>query len=166
MAIEIERKFLVNNLVHELTRRGLVEITQGYLPTRRGATVRVRITERKEMLSATLTIKGPSKGIARPEFEYEIPVDDGLELLALCGKRVVRKFRFRVPADGDLVWEVDVFRGRHDGLVLAEIELDKPNRKVRRPKWVGAEVSGDSRYSSHSLAMHGLKFVRTRKIGA
>lgn len=114
------------------------------------------------MLGATLTVKGPTTGISRPEFEHEISVDDGIEMLhTLCGRHIVRKIRLTTPSSyKGLVWEIDVFKGRHEGLVLAEIELDKPGRQISRlPRWVGLEVSDQPRFSSHSLALHGLRLV-------
>ena len=160
MGIEIERKFLVNQLWRDLVPKYLVEITQGYLATAENTTVRVRLSERKGKVEAKLTVKGPSSGLLRPEFEYQIPVHDAEEILKLCGKRIVKKVRLVVPSSRDgLVWEVDVFKGKHEGLVLAEVELDKPNRRVRLPKWVAQDVSGDSRYSSLSLAIHGLRLL-------
>jgi adenylate cyclase len=162
MATETERKFLVNRGWTDVVPKEIVEITQGYLPTRKGVTVRVRVVDRNGVLGSTMTVKGPTRGISRPEFEYEISVDDGIEMLhTLCGRHIVRKIRLTTPSSyKGLVWEIDVFKGRHEGLVLAEIELDHPNRKISRlPTWVGLEVSDQPRFSNHSLAIHGLKLV-------
>ena len=161
MAIEIERKFLVNSRWRDAVPKEWAEITQGYLPTKNGVTARVRITEKNGMVIPALTIKGPNSGISRPEFEYEIPLDDAQEMLEMCGKRLIVKVRLTVPSSRrGLSWEIDVFKGRHNGLVLAEIELDRPDRKVKLPHWVGLEVSGEQRFSNHSLALHGLGLLR------
>lgn len=161
MAIEIERKFLVLNDKWRKRVEYVQVIKQGYLPTKGGATVRVRITTDKGD-HATLTIKGPTKDIVRAEFEHDIRVDDALEMLdLLCGVRIVEKLRHIVPSSKDgFVWEIDEFIGKHQGLVLAEIELDRPDRKVRLPKWLGREVSRDARYSSRSLAARGLRDIK------
>jgi CYTH domain-containing protein len=109
-----------------------------------------------------LTIKGPSKGISRPEFELPMRQEDALEMMnSLCGKRIVEKLRHMVPCPScDLTWEIDEFTGRHQGLVLAEIELERPKQYVRLPKWIGREVSKNPKYSSRSLAEHGLRNIK------
>lgn len=155
MGVEIERKFLVNDHWRDIKAitKDAQEITQGYLPTKDGVTVRVRIMDGKR---AALTVKGPKKGISCPEFEYRVPVPDAEEMLrTMCGTRVLRKIRCRVKHHA-AIWELDVFRDGLDGLVLAEIELKNPDQKIRLPRWIGKEVSEDTRYSNHSLAIHGL----------
>lgn len=162
MAVEIERKFLVANDKWRRRVKCVKAIRQGYLPTKGGATVRIRIATDTDGDCATLTIKGPTKDIVRAEFEHEIQVDEALEMLdLLCGVRIVEKLRHIVPSSKEgFIWEIDEFTGRHQGLVIAEIELDRPNRKVRLPKWLGREVSRDARYSSRSLAERGLREVK------
>lgn len=117
---EIERKFLVN---HNADWRDEVikstQISQGYIPTLPGATVRVRVKGE----AGFLTIKGPTRGISRSEFEYSIPLQDAREMLeTLCHGRAIHKIR-HVIHHGAHEWTVDEFVGDHDGLLLAEIEL-------------------------------------------
>lgn len=148
MGTEIERKFLVRSdgwKEHVTAQRSL---RQGYLSSHAKVTVRVRIEDDKRGL---LTLKGRPEGLARPEFEYEIPLTDARELMGLAAPHVVAKIRHLVP-HGGLVWEVDVFSGHHAGLVLAEVELDREDQAVALPDWVGAEVSADDRYNNASLA--------------
>lgn len=126
------------------------EIVQGYLSTK--PTVRVRLVNDSK---AFLTIKGAGK-FERDEFEYPIPLDHAREMLAMCGKQVVEKVRYEL--DG---WEIDVFSGRHDGLVLLEYELAPGKRLPKKlPKWVGKEVTQDARYSNANLAINGLKKIK------
>jgi adenylate cyclase len=113
-------------------------------------TTRVRIAGDE----AFFTIKGPPTGISCDEFEYAIPIDDARRLLALCGDLVVEKTRYELPS-GDYTFEVDVFEGRHAGLVLAEVELPDADAPVDIPGWVGAEVSGQRAYSNAYMALHG-----------
>ncbi len=147
MATEIERKFLVRN---DSWRDGTsgVRIAQGYLTRDLDRTVRVRISGER----AWLTIKGRTEGIARQEFEYEIPLEDGRELLALCLPGVIDKTRHVVPHAGH-VWEVDEFHGDNQGLVVAEVELEDAGISPDLPPWVGEEVSGDARYYNSSLGV-------------
>ena len=59
--------------------------------------------------------------------------------------------RHLVPYRGH-TWEVDIFTGRHEGLVLAEIELSSVWEQYDLPPWVGQEVTGDPRYYNAMLA--------------
>lgn len=148
MAIEIERKFLV---VGDGWQSGVTEssaLRQGYLSTSARATVRIRIHDDSR---AVLTLKGPTSGISRAEFEYEVPLADGQALLEMARPNVVEKRRHIVP-HADLVWEVDVFEGEHAGLVMAEVELATADQDIVLPNWAGREVSHDDRYANASLS--------------
>lgn len=151
MAREIERKFKVQDL-SILTRHPCVphRIIQGYLCVT--PVTRVRIMDEAQ---AFLTIKGPSDGNgACDEFEYSIPVADGLAMLPLCADRVIDKTRYVLPAGNGLVFELDVFHGRHAGLAVVEIELPSRDTPVALPDWVGAELTGDFRYANAYMATH------------
>ena len=152
MALEIERKFLVVSDAWRAGASSSALLRQGYLSSNAKATVRVRTWDDAQ---AALTLKGPSQGISRAEYEYDIPIADARELLAMATPNVIEKRRHRVP-HGGLVWEVDVFEGRHDGLVIAEVELTSADQVFALPEWVGAEVSGDDRYANASLARDGV----------
>ncbi|HWU17180.1 MAG TPA: CYTH domain-containing protein [Devosia sp.] len=148
MAQEIERKFLVTGDGWAALATGSALLRQGYLSSNAKATVRVRS---KDDRKAVLTLKGVAQGISRAEYEYDIPIEDARELLAMAAPHVVEKRRHIVPFGG-LIWEVDVFEGRHAGLVLAEVELESEDQAVALPDWVGAEVSADERYFNASLS--------------
>ena len=157
MAIEIERKFLVDKRkLHELTFSSEEKITQGYLSF--SNTVRVRLKDNRGFL----TIKSSTVGISRQEFEYEIPAEDAEQLLKLCGRNVLKKYRRKIEYGGH-VWEVDFFAGRHAGLVLAEVELNSPDEQIDLPDWVSREVSHDSRYFNSNLVKSNLTFGRRGK---
>ena len=145
MATEIERKFLVRGDAWRVSP-GVV-YRQGYLSRVPERTVRVRVAGEK----AYLAVKGVGQGLARPEYEYEIPFADGVELLeTLAEKPLVEKKRHQVCVDG-FVWAVDEFFGENSGLVLAEIELQSEDQNFSRPPWLGEEVTGDSRYFNAML---------------
>lgn len=148
MATEIERKFLVTG---DFSGRELSceRILQGYICSQPGRTVRVRLYGDK----AFLTIKGPSpdNGLSRYEFEQAIAPADAEALFRLCEPGTIDKVRHRVQVDAH-VWEVDVFHGDNEGLVLAEIELQQPDEPFERPAWAGKEVTGDRRYYNSMLA--------------
>lgn len=150
---EIERKFLVGG---DGWRDAVSEakwIRQAYLALTERAQIRVRIiADGKE---AKLTIKSAGAQQDRAEFEYGVPVDEAEALLALAATRVLAKTRHVVPAECDREWEIDVFEGPLEGLVLAEIELGEGSEDIALPDWCGAEVTGDERYYNAALAEAG-----------
>jgi len=148
MGIEIERKFLTKG---DDWRLGAVATpyVQGYLTRGRGRTVRIRIAG----ASAYLTVKGPVSGIARPEYEYSIPVADAREMLHLCEGPLIEKNRHRIQ-HGHHVWEVDEFFGDNAGLIVAEVELSSPDEPLTIPFWIDREVTGDPRYYNSNLTVH------------
>jgi len=147
MGREIERKFLLSSDDWRSAARGSEHLRQGYLVAERGRSVRVRIAGER----AALTIKGETQGATRPEFEYAIPVEDAEAMLdGLCLRPVIEKVRHRVEHDGH-VWEIDEFGGEHEGLVVAELELDAESESFARPEWIGDEVTDDPRYYNANL---------------
>lgn len=147
MAAEIERKFLVKEDWRPQVQG--VRIAQGYLSSVPERTVRVRIKGQK----GYLTVKGRNTGIRRAEFEYEIPLSDAEAMLTLCEQPLIEKWRYLEPYGG-FTWEVDVFSGANEGLIVAEIELPAENASFAKPGWAGQEVSGDARYYNSSLIHH------------
>ena len=146
LALEIERKFLVDEKkVAALNLTGGEKIFQGYLS--RNPTVRVRVKGEKGFL----TIKSKNVGIVRNEFEYEIPLADAEELLKLCEPNILQKVRYKVEHAGK-IFEVDIFEGRNQGLILAEVELNSPTEFVDLPDWIGKEVSNNPKYFNSNLA--------------
>lgn len=147
--IEIERKFLVKNDSFKAIAFTQNQITQGYLSSVPDRTVRVRIKSNKGFL----TIKGASNagGLSRFEWEKEIPIDDAKNLLLLCEAGVIDKTRFEVKC-GHHTFEIDVFHGNNNGLIVAEIELETETDSFEKPDWLGKEVTGDIRYYNAYLS--------------
>ena len=144
--IEIERKFLVKGEFKHLAY-DCTHIEQGYFATEPGKTVRVRIRGDK----GYLTIKGKNHGISRLEMEYEIPRSEADKLLdELCLKPLIEKKRYTEMHDG-FMWEIDVFFGDNEGLVIAEVEIPEEETCFALPSWTRKEVSEDFRYANSSL---------------
>ena len=123
---------------------------QGYLATVANASIRVRVARDK----ALLNIKSATLGIRRSEYEYEIPLADAEEMLAdLVQGAVIDKVRYEVRC-GNHLWELDVFHGDNEGLIVAELELSSEDESFEMPEWAGQEVSGDPRYYNASLVKH------------
>jgi len=157
MGTEIERKFLVRD---QSVLDGAVGIAyrQGYLSIDPERTVRVR----RAGDHADVTVKGLSRGATRAEFAYEVPLEDASALLALCHRPIIEKTRYRID-HGGLTWEVDVFEGDNDGLVVAEVELPSAETAVALPAWAGDEVTADARYYNANLVRHPFRdWDRTR----
>jgi len=128
-----------------------VRIVQGYLSTRKEATVRVRVVRSDGTERGYLTVKGVNRGAVRGEWEYEIPAADAHQLLELSQSRIIDKTRYIVPYAG-MTWEVDEFGGDLAGLVLAEVEMPTADTVVELPPFAGDEVTGDARYYNSTLA--------------
>ena len=148
MAVEIERKFLVDP--NRLPPLGVGErFVQGYLSA--DPEVRFRIVGRRTILCV-------KKHLAQGRrIELEFPRDDltaeemgDLSALALWPPLV--KVRHRVP-HGGLVWEVDVYEDANAGLVTAEVEIPAVGHPVEFPPWVdpAREVTGSATYANISL---------------
>ena len=146
MGKEIERKYLVK-VAAWVPKDAGIHFKQGYLNSQKERVVRVRI----EGDVAKLTIKGITKGVTRSEFEYSIPVEDaGLLLDNLCEQPLIDKHRHKEVHFGK-TWEIDVFHGLNEGLVVAEIELGSETEAITLPDWAAAEVSSDPRYFNSNL---------------
>ena len=149
MGKEIERKFLVKGEAWKSLAKGR-HYRQGYLNSAKERTVRIRTIDDK----AFLTVKGPTVGVTRPEFEYPIPFEDCTAMLDLLAEKpIIEKTRYKIPM-GNHVWEVDEFFGVNAGLVVAEIELASEDEAFEKPEWIGEEVSGDPRYFNSNLVKH------------
>ncbi|MBB3700820.1 CYTH domain-containing protein [Flammeovirga yaeyamensis] len=150
MALEIERKFLLTSFDTSLAQRSS-RIVQGYICSDEGKTVRIRIKKEKGFI----TIKGKSdkEGLARYEWEKEIPLEDAEDLMKLCSGGVIDKVRHEVEV-GKHTFEVDVFAGNNQGLIVAEVELSDKNETFATPDWLGEEVTGDPKYYNSMLMKH------------
>jgi len=147
--MEIERKFLVNeSLWEQLPKPTPKRIQQAYLSDDSNCTVRVRTKGSKGFL----TVKGKSVGIARSEYEYEIPLEEAEKMIAEFCPKVLSKDRFEIQV-GKHVWEVDVFHGKLAPLIVAEIELKSEDELFELPNWVGREVSDDFLYFNSQLIL-------------
>ena len=146
MAIEIERKFLVKNIPSNEIQYAH-QIRQGYIAKNKDRVIRIRQKENDYLI----TIKGNKIGISRFEFEYPIPRDDGEILLEnFCQDEVIEKTRHYVENKGH-TWELDVFHGNNEGLIVAEIELMSEDQAFHIPSWIDCEVTNQEKYYNMNL---------------
>jgi adenylate cyclase len=147
MAIEIERRFRVAGDVWRSSIARSSRITQGYLAITEDSVIRVRVRDTQ----GYVTIKSRDGGMARQEFEYEIPLTDAQSLLKLCGLRILEKIRHEVEFAG-YCWEIDEYSEPLEGLILAEVELQSETADPPLPPWVGDEITQDGSFSNAALA--------------
>ena len=147
--IEIERKFLVNSDAFKVEANKHYIIKQGFLNRDKARTVRIRLKNDK----GYLTIKGKSSanGLSRFEWETEITKLEAEALLKLCEPSIIDKTRYEVLKHGHL-FEIDVFYGKNEGLIMAEVELNSESETFFKPDWLGKEVTGDIRYYNSMLS--------------
>ena len=149
MGTETERKFLVRrDEWNRLEKPRGEHYRQGYVLNDNDRAVRIRVTADKAFI--TLKKTGESN-VSRHEFEYEIPVSDGEEMLKLFTSIGTEKLRYFIPV-GKFTWEVDEFLGDNKGLIVAEIELENEDDAFEKPGWLAEEVTDDDRYANSSLA--------------
>lgn len=150
MGIEIERKFL---LKEGWPKEKGVLYMQGYLSLQKERTVRVRVAGEK----GYLTIKGESHKASRLEYEYPIPVDEAKEMLdLLCERPLISKYRYKIVYEG-LIWEIDQFLEENEGLIIAEVELEREDEEIIFPSWIGEEVTGEAKYYNANLIKNPYK---------
>lgn len=152
MAKEIERKYLVKDEGWRSAVSSFSEFLQAYIASGKDRSVRVRIMDGKR---AKLTIKVGRDLFARDEFEYDIPLVDAEEMSRQALGVVLEKTRYKVPFEGH-VWEVDVYAGTYEGLVVAEVEMADEKVQPVVPEWIGQEITGDRRYSNAVMATEDL----------
>jgi CYTH domain-containing protein len=142
MALEIERKFLVTSPGWKASVVRSVRIRDGLIANNKGHKARVRIANDV----ATIALKSRRLGLVRTEFEYVIPYRDAEEILrVMCDGNVLDKVRHFVSHAGN-TWQVDLYEGLLDGIVLAEIELTDTDQQLTLPDWIGEEVTADPNY--------------------
>lgn len=152
MAKEIERKYLILDLnaLNLKDRKDFLSIKQCYLKDDKNFIVRLRLQDSINEHKAFITIKGKTKGISRLEYEYEIPYVDALEMIVEFGEKILSKTRYNIEYN-EQKFEVDVFEGQNEGLIIAELELKSQNQIINLPHWIGEEISLDKRYFNNNL---------------
>lgn len=154
MPFEIERKYLVKHDLWEALEKPRGEhYRQGYIVNEIAKTVRVRATENHGFI----TIKGKTDNPAiKPEFEYEIPITEAIQLLDGFTKNNIEKTRYKIDYQGK-IWEIDIFYGDNEGLIVAEIELNSMEESFQIPTWIDREVTHEDRYFNANLSKNPFK---------
>lgn len=145
--MEIERKFLIKKSPDNLTSYKARKIEQAYLCT--DPVVRVR----RDNDDYYLTYK--SKGmIVREEYNLPLTKEAYGHLLAKADGNIITKTRYEIPEKDNLTIELDVFEGKFDGLLLAEVEFASEEEALGYipPEWFGEDVSNSTKYHNSTLS--------------
>jgi CYTH domain-containing protein len=155
MAMEIERRFLVSDR-NILTGASREVIVQGYFFIKNGYAARVRRLHHVQSdgttreSRATLTLKGPRVGTTRTEYEIDIDPRFAEGILKEIEHKIL-KSRYQV-IDGGETWDIDIFHGDNDGLIIAECEMEYP-RRLQLPKWCSEEITDRREFDNENLAV-------------
>lgn len=149
MAIEIERRFLLNDDSWKQYSYKKVLIEQGYLSNQlEDWIVRIRFNGNHFKLA----LKKHIKNFTSFEFEYIIPNEDGEKIMSNI-VNTIKKERFFLEYDHDL-WIIDCFKEENFPLVIAEIELSEEKERLKIPSFIREEITGIKKFSNFSLATH------------
>ena len=163
--VEIERRFMVKSDEWKESNPPCVNIIQGFLSIDIERVVRIRLIHDECHYDihrkAVITVKGERVGGINPEFEYEVPYEEGEKILELC-KYTIEKKRYNVyRKDFDLLWQIDVFTNLaiiNSDLVIAEIELNDIKQPIPEETWLGREITNDHIYTNLNLAISSHKY--------
>jgi CYTH domain-containing protein len=149
MAREIERKFLVKQIPAVKQRGSRSKIVQGYLPI---ASRKLQIRLRRKDSKYLLTVKR-GRGLNRQEEEIEIPKERFRALWPLTRGARISKSRYQISC-GPRIIELDVYNGRHRGLVTADVEFEseRQSKTFVPPAWLAREITGSRSYANQTLA--------------
>jgi len=149
MGLENERRFLIENEDWKSQVIFSEDLSQAYLNSDSDEwTIRVRTINNNK---AFITLKSYLNGLTNYEFEYSIPLEEGIELIKLS-KYKITKTRYQLVINKKN-WVVDLFYGSNSPLKIAEIELNSEFEEIQVPSWCGQEITGIKSFSNASLAM-------------
>ena len=150
MAIEIERKFLLDGLPSLPPEAAAYRMEQGYFED--GGRIR-RTVDPDGTVTFTHTVK-KGKGLVREEDERTIPEDEFLALWPQTTARRLRKTRYCVEV-GEFVWEIDDYGDLQ--LYLAEVELPSSDTEAALPPWLAPhvvrDVTDEAQYQNYEIAL-------------
>ena len=159
MSNEIERKFKVKQVPQEILETiAPLELVQTYLAAPEGQERRVRAINNERFV---ITVKIPqvsSNGLIRQELEKEISKEDYELFLHQQKGTQIKKKRYKVPAENGLTYELDIYEGELDGLMVVEVEFptEELADSFEKPDWFGKDVTSNKAYKNASLAEKGM----------
>lgn len=151
MGKEIERKFLLDKPIPwNLDNQKLIK--QGYIFVSKNKQLRVRIINNQAYICLKYT-----KDKVRDEYEYEIPLIDGLEMYKNCTNKLEKLRNTVKPLNFNYTVDIDTYPNE---LVVAEVEFNSvEDCDMFKPfDWFGIEITGNKNYSNILLSKQNLKF--------
>ena len=147
MALEIERRFLIenDNWKEFVTRKIFIE--QGYLSKNLDDWI-IRI--RSYGNEYKIALKKHITSFTNFEFEYSIPHQDGAKIMSNISN-IIKKERFFLKVEKKS-WIIDCFKEDNYPLKIAEIELTNEEEDLSLPSFISKEITGQKHYSNFSLA--------------
>lgn len=147
--LEREQRWLLTGLPPGLTNER--EIVDHYWI---GTTLRLRVIQNRDeviyKLSQKIRLNGEDPELVKATNVYLSEAE--FHALSVTPAAIVSKSRWDATSHG-VRFAVDEFKGRHSGLVLAEIELREDEPRVRGPENALAEVTNTNEYSGGWLAV-------------
>ncbi len=158
---EDEKKYLIdlNDVPHDLSKCDTLQITQGYLTIDPGKSEE-RLRKQVHLDGSVEYFYTKKAGSGEDRLEQEKPISEK-EFEELWQQRtipgIIEKTRYLIP-DGNYLIELDIFHGKHEGLVMTEVEFKTPELKKNfiAPSWFGREVTLDKRFKNQALVLYGL----------
>lgn len=149
--MEIERKYLIKSLPENLNDYPHDMISQAYICT--NPVIRIRKKNEKYIL----TVKS-SGMMVREETELDIPEESFYKLLTKAEGNIIKKTRYYIPEKDGLTIELDIFEGKFEGMIMAEVEFPDITQaqSYTPPSWFGEEVTNDRRFHNSSLSLMNL----------
>lgn len=144
--MEIEKKYLINLPMEEISKYPHITIEQGYICT--NPVIRIRKTDK----SYYVTYKSSGLMI-RQEFEDEISKKQYNVLKTKVDYNLISKKRYYIPLDESLTVELDVFNDKLEGLIMAEVEFisEESANNFQPPDWFIKEVTFNTTFHNNNL---------------
>lgn len=144
--MEIERKFTVRDIPYDLNDYNFLEIEQGYLCS--GPVVRIR----KENDEYYLTYKGKGQ-MEREEYNLPLTKESYDHLKTKTDGNIITKRRYLIPCEIYTI-ELDIFMGRLEGLILAEVEFPTREEALEfiPPEWFDEDVTFSKKHHNVYLS--------------
>ena len=147
MNIEIERKFLIKEIPANCEQK--IHIKQYYIHVDDKFVQRLRFFDNQKTI---ISLKQNCAGLSRYEFEYEIPLEDAKKIVSMTNSIFIEKIRHIMYYES-MKWEIDEFLGNNKGLLIAEVELEDENQKIKLPDGIVKEVTNQNKYFNYKLAL-------------
>ncbi len=149
MALEIERRFIVEGNEWKSCASKPKSIKQGYFSTNfEEWIIRIRIINNEKSI---ITFKALANLFTNKEFEYSIPIEDALSIWDGMSKKVIKQ-RYKLNYGEKGEWIIDCYEGDNYPLVVAEVELDSEKEIIEKPSWCNLEITGIKKLSNAGLA--------------